>query len=306
MRAKGGRMSMKPNTLIVPLREAPAPSEHPPPTSWSRAEKLCFKKPKRSCGYWRTIWSTRVSKSAYLLPGKWCTSCIITGCFCPCFIACRFARPKASRWNSSSHCWESRARTTKNGCAKISSLAIIRRPLLHWNSGREAYNRSPNMPGTAASTPSSPAGSPSLSTGNGRRLWPRRSVGVIQSAAEAILSAFTYEQYFQKIECAQNSLHLTHLHSPANPRRAQGRLALLSFIPKIKRAIQVMTLCAPKGTRTPVWALRGPRPGPLDDGGVYFIGGRDCIIAILNRQQAYSQSHGRERHAIRRVHACQW
>ena len=26
---------------------------------------------------------------------------------------------------------------------------------------------------------------------------------------------------------------------------------------------------APKGTRTPVWALRGPRPGPLDDGGVY-------------------------------------
>jgi hypothetical protein len=25
--------------------------------------------------------------------------------------------------------------------------------------------------------------------------------------------------------------------------------------------------CAPKGTRTPVLALRGPRPGPLDDGG---------------------------------------
>jgi hypothetical protein len=27
-------------------------------------------------------------------------------------------------------------------------------------------------------------------------------------------------------------------------------------------------LYAPKGTRTPVLALRGPRPGPLDDGGV--------------------------------------
>ena len=26
--------------------------------------------------------------------------------------------------------------------------------------------------------------------------------------------------------------------------------------------------CAPMGIRTPVWALRGPRPGPLDDGGV--------------------------------------
>jgi hypothetical protein len=25
--------------------------------------------------------------------------------------------------------------------------------------------------------------------------------------------------------------------------------------------------CAPKGIRTPVLALRGPRPGPLDDGG---------------------------------------
>ena len=28
-------------------------------------------------------------------------------------------------------------------------------------------------------------------------------------------------------------------------------------------------LYAPTGTRTPVLALRGPRPGPLDDGGVF-------------------------------------
>ena len=26
--------------------------------------------------------------------------------------------------------------------------------------------------------------------------------------------------------------------------------------------------CAPTGIRTPVLALRGPRPGPLDDGGI--------------------------------------
>src|SRR5258707_12265852 len=29
----------------------------------------------------------------------------------------------------------------------------------------------------------------------------------------------------------------------------------------------VTVICAPMGIRTPVWALRGPRPGPLDDGG---------------------------------------
>ena len=59
---------------------------------------------------------------------------------------------------------------------------------------------------------------------------------------------------------------------------------------------------APTGTRTPVLALRGPRPGPLDDGGVYMPSlirvsdgvcsstklpipsGRDCIIAFSYRQ----------------------
>ena len=30
--------------------------------------------------------------------------------------------------------------------------------------------------------------------------------------------------------------------------------------------------CAPKRTRTAVWALRGPRPGPLDDGGLCTAG----------------------------------
>jgi hypothetical protein len=29
---------------------------------------------------------------------------------------------------------------------------------------------------------------------------------------------------------------------------------------------------APKRTRTAVWALRGPRPGPLDDGGLKHLG----------------------------------
>ena len=64
-----------------------------------------------------------------------------------------------------------------------------------------------------------------------------------------------------------------------------------------------MALCAPMGIRTPVWALRGPRPGPLDDGGVLHLfpfleSVRDCIIPILNRQ--------RERHARHRVLARRW
>ena len=43
-RAKRGRMSMELNTSIVPLPEAPVPSEHPAPTSWSPAEKPTFHK----------------------------------------------------------------------------------------------------------------------------------------------------------------------------------------------------------------------------------------------------------------------
>ena len=35
-----------------------------------------------------------------------------------------------------------------------------------------------------------------------------------------------------------------------------------------KTSHQIGDSCAPMGIRTPVWALRGPRPGPLDDGGV--------------------------------------
>ncbi len=44
---------------------------------------------------------------------------------------------------------------------------------------------------------------------------------------------------------------------------------------------------APKGTRTPVLALRGPRPGPLDDGGVSFTqAGRilPCSLQAVNNQ----------------------
>jgi hypothetical protein len=38
---------------------------------------------------------------------------------------------------------------------------------------------------------------------------------------------------------------------------------------------------APTGVRTPVSALRGPRPGPLDDGG----GGEHSTTRAFHRQQ---------------------
>ena len=38
-------------------------------------------------------------------------------------------------------------------------------------------------------------------------------------------------------------------------------------------------LCAPVGIRTPVLALKGPRPGPLDDGGT-------CVLAFSKFQGA--------------------
>src|SRR5215212_11152862 len=60
------------------------------------------------------------------------------GCFYPCFIACRFARPKVFRWKSTARCWASRARTTRNGCVKISSRAITKEtsaPLELWAGG---------------------------------------------------------------------------------------------------------------------------------------------------------------------------
>ena len=52
---------------------------------------------------------------------------------------------------------------------------------------------------------------------------------------------------------------------------------------------------APKRTRTAVWALRGPRPGPLDDGG---LGAGDFIRRSLNRQS--------KRHAVHPGHARRW
>ena len=44
---------------------------------------------------------------------------------------------------------------------------------------------------------------------------------------------------------------------------------------------------APKGNRTPVLALRGPRPGPLDDGGVQgeIVA---CVITTVNYWQVIS------------------
>ncbi len=42
-------------------------------------------------------------------------------------------------------------------------------------------------------------------------------------------------------------------------------MALKHKAPLISRSFALY--CAPTGVRTPVSALRGPRPGPLDDGG---------------------------------------
>jgi hypothetical protein len=48
--------------------------------------------------------------------------------------------------------------------------------------------------------------------------------------------------------------------------------------------LALFELYAPKRARTAVWALRGPRPGPLDDGGL--MSGRDFIRPTLNSQSA--------------------
>lgn len=41
-------------------------------------------------------------------------------------------------------------------------------------------------------------------------------------------------------------------------------------------------LCAPKEIRTPVLALKGPRPSPLDDGGMLMLYGSDTGIISTN------------------------
>lgn len=47
---------------------------------------------------------------------------------------------------------------------------------------------------------------------------------------------------------------------------------------------------APKEIRTPVLGLKGLRPGPLDDGGVY--NGADSIILTLRGQECASPQNG--------------
>ena len=44
--------------------------------------------------------------------------------------------------------------------------------------------------------------------------------------------------------------------------------------------------CAPTGSRTPVSALRGPRPGPLDDGG---NAGHSTIVARERQRNTLKQ-----------------
>ena len=39
-----------------------------------------------------------------------------------------------------------------------------------------------------------------------------------------------------------------------------------------KNRLAAILFCAPTGIRTPVVALKGLRPGPLDDGGGYIAG----------------------------------
>ncbi len=66
------------------------------------------------------------------------SSCTITECFCPCFIACRFARPKEFPWKSTLNYWVSRARSYENGCARISSSGNYQEtsaPLELWAGG---------------------------------------------------------------------------------------------------------------------------------------------------------------------------
>ncbi len=46
----------------------------------------------------------------------------------------------------------------------------------------------------------------------------------------------------------------------------------------------VFCFCAPTGIRTPVVALKGPRPSPLDDGGMDFIKRADFITLPCDGQ----------------------
>ena len=53
--------------------------------------------------------------------------------------------------------------------------------------------------------------------------------------------------------------------------------------PILKTKPPFWRLCAPTEIRTPVLTLKGLRPGPLDDGGVFYSG-QDFIIPLMNGQ----------------------
>ena len=55
---------------------------------------------------------------------------------------------------------------------------------------------------------------------------------------------------------------------------------------------------ASKGTRTPVLALRGPRPGPLDDGGGHSAGIVACAFWLVN-QDVMTQIHEVHKKSVR-------
>lgn len=46
----------------------------------------------------------------------------------------------------------------------------------------------------------------------------------------------------------------------------------------------LLGICAPTGIRTPVVALKGLRPSPLDDGGKHFLERADFITPLPNGQ----------------------
>ena len=62
-----------------------------------------------------------------------------------------------------------------------------------------------------------------------------------------------------------------------NPTIIVGFLIFSGFVQRIR----VLRGGAPNGNRTRVSALRGPRPGPLDDGG---LGGQNSTTSTQRRQ----------------------
>jgi hypothetical protein len=68
------------------------------------------------------------------------------------------------------------------------------------------------------------------------------------------------------------------------PNYDHPSLLSLSFLLKPTSLIKFTWKDAPKEIRTPVLALRGPRPGPLDDGGLERV---NSTTPLCLRQQFY-------------------